>query len=185
MKQKHPIAAFREVVFHLQDASGAPLTGKTFATTDIQIRKPGASAYANADATQQTAVVEIGGGDYVYTCTTAELDTIGTGWSFKVNKTGAVEWVFVDTIERAAFATAQSGTLATSIVTTDRTEADKFWNDALLLAISGALAGQVKKIGSAANGGGYTLSGGTFGLANGQFWTAAPAVGDVFEIINR
>lgn len=181
MKQKHPIAAFREVVFNIGK------TGLTFSGADIQIRKPGAAAYANADSTQQAAVVEIGGGSYVYTCTQAELDTVGTGWSLKVDKTssGATLWALSDTIERTAFATAQSGTLSTSVLTTDRTEADTFWNDVMLLAISGALAGQVKRVGNAAYGGGYVQSTGKFTLATGQLWSAAPGVGDVFEIIDR
>lgn len=185
MKQNHPIAAFREVVFHLEDSTGAPITGKTFSGTDIQIRKPGAAAYVNADATQQAAVVEIGGGDYVYTCTVAELDTVGIGWAFKVNKAGAVQWAMVDEVQPAAFVTAAAGTLSTSQMTSDRTEGDTYWNDVFLVALTGALAGQVKRVGSALFGGGYISAGGKFTLANGQSWTAAPVAGDIFEVVDR
>src|SRR6185503_10225855 len=90
MKQAHPIAAFRTIVFHLSNpTTGAAITGQTFATTDLQVRAPGAASYANCNATQQGAVVELGGGDYEYTFTTAEIATPGTGASFKINKAGA------------------------------------------------------------------------------------------------
>lgn len=185
MKQKDPRAAFREVVFHLADSAGNALTGKTFSGAEIQIRKPGASAYANADSVQQAAVVEIGGGDYVYTCTTGEFDTAGPGWAIKVNKAGALVWTLVDAIVPATFVTAATGTLTSSIMTSDRAEADGCWNDVFLVALTGALAGQVKRVGSSLFGGGYVSASGKFTLATGQFWTAAPVNGDVFEIVNR
>lgn len=180
LKQSHPLAAYREIVFHLTSSStGAPLTGQTFATTDLQIRKPGAALYANCNAAQQTAVVEIGGGDYVYTCTAAELDTPGTGFSFKANKAGAQLWTMTDEIQRALFTTVQAGTLTAASFTSDRTETvDNFWQDVLVRAISGQLIGQVKKIGA------YLGSTKMFTLATGLSFTQAPLAGDVFEIIN-
>ncbi len=175
-KQSHPVAAFREIVFHLDDAGGAPLTGQTFATTDLQVRKPGANAYVNCNATQQTAVV-----DYAYRFTAAELDTVGDGLVFKVNKAGALAVLRgVNTVERAYFLTAVTGTLAANTFTTDRSEAvDGYWRDAFLVAVSGALIGQVKKVG------GYTGANKQVTLVLGLAFTSAPVNGDLFEIINR
>jgi hypothetical protein len=179
-RQSHPIAAFREIVFSLRTSAGAPLTAQTFATADLQLRKPGASSFVNCNAGQQTAVVEIGGGDYVYTFLASELDTVGTGFCFKVNKAGAVQVEYADEIQRAFFATAITGTLGASSFTTDRTETtNDFWKDALIEALSGALVGQVKKIG------GYDGTAKKITLAQPQSFTGAPVNGDIFELINR
>lgn len=183
-RQSHPLAQFREVIFEMLNATtGAPTTGLTFSGSDIQIRQPGAGASSWVNGTQQGSVVELGGGMYCYIASTAEIGTPGTGWGFKVNKSGQDLFVKTETVERAFFTTAQAGALTTSQLVCDRTEASSFWNDVLLLAVSGALTGQVKKVGNATIGGGYST--GTFNLATGLLWSTAPSAGDVFEIIDR
>jgi hypothetical protein len=180
-KQNQPLATLREVVFHLSDsATGLPVTGATFSGAEIQIRKPGAVAYVNANAGQQTAVVEIGGGDYVYTATVAEFDTAGPGFALKVNKAGSLLFTNMDEIVRAFFFKSITGTLGASSFTTDRTEATTdFWKDVLVLSLDGANVGQVKKIG-AYNGASKLMT-----LATGLAFAAAPSNGDNFEIIDR
>lgn len=182
-KQGHLLAKEREFPFHLATTLGAPVTGATFATTDLQIAKPGDTTYTNCNAGQQAAVVEIGGGDYVYTATTTELGVAGRGGLFKINKAGAVAYTIAFEVDQAYFATATATTLTAGSFTTDRTEAtDNYWADALIVALSGGLLGQVKKIS------GYTGSSKTVAIANGVAggpFTAAPTAGDIFEILVR
>ncbi len=179
-KQAHPLASFRIIVFHLSTSAGAALTGQTFSTTDLQIAKPGDTSYANCNSTQQSAVVELGGGDYAYTFTTTELGTTGIGGAFKVAKSGAVAVTYSFDVDPAFFATVQTGTLTATAFTTNRTETtDDYWEDALIVALSGSLIGQVKKIGA------YTGSSKTVTLAGTLTFTGAPSNGDVFELLVR
>jgi len=179
-RKSHPIAAFREMIFTCASSStGLPMTGLTFSGGDLQIRKSGASAYVNCNATQQTAVVEIGGGGYVYTFTTAELDTVGV-LAFKLQKTGVIYNVESNSVEQAYFMTAVTGTLTTVTFTSNRTETtDDYWKDCLVIALDGALAGQVKKVGA------YAGSSKLFTLATGFVWTAAPVNGTFYELVDR
>jgi hypothetical protein len=179
-KQGHPLAKFRGFLFHLSTTAGAAITGATFATTDLQIAKPGDTTYTNCDSTQQSAVVELGAGDYVYTATTTELGTAGTGGGFKVGKSGAVAYTQSFDVDPAFFANASTGTLGATAFTTNRTETtDDCWKDVLITALSGSLIGQVKKIG------GYTGSSKTVTLVSGLTFTGAPSAGDVFELLVR
>jgi hypothetical protein len=56
---------------------------------------------------------------------------------------------------------------------------DNFWNDALILITSGALAGQVKEIGD------FTDVNGVVTLTTGQAFTGIPADDVTFTVINR
>lgn len=62
---------------------------------------------------------------------------------------------------------------------TDLAGGDDFWNDCLILITSGALAQQVKEIGDFADTNGVVT------LTSGQAFTATPADGVTFAIINR
>jgi hypothetical protein len=73
---------------------------------------------------------------------------------------------------------ADAGNTAASFQT-HLTEADNYWNDALILITSGALSGQVKEIGDFAN------TGGVITLTSGQAFTGIPADNVTFTIINR
>jgi hypothetical protein len=75
-------------------------------------------------------------------------------------------------------ATAGGNNTASSFYT-DLPGADNFWIDALILITSGALAGQVKKIGDFADANGVVT------LATGEAFTGIPADGVTFAIINR
>lgn len=180
-RQNHPNAQDREIVFHLTDSvTGLPKLGQVFAGTDLQLRKPGANAYANCNAGQQAAVVEIGAGDYVYTFAQAEFDTPGPGFAFKVNKAGALLWTDTDEIQRAFLGTAVAGTLLSTAFTTSRTDpTPNHWQNSLIVFLTGNLAGQVKQIGA------YAVAGGLITLAGSLTFTGPPANGDIFELIDR
>lgn len=186
-KQNQPLPEFREIVFHLTNANnGQPLPSQSFSGGDIQIRKPGTGGpggYVNANATQQTNVIYLGDGDYVYTLTQAELDTAGTGFAFKVAKAGALLWTLNETIDQAFFFKTITGTLTNSSMTTDRTETtNDFWNNVLVRALDGANKGQIKRV---ALVGGYTGSNKLFMLETGMSFTSVPVNGDNFQIINE
>jgi hypothetical protein len=109
-----------------------------------------------------------------------DLDTPGTG-SVIITSSGGTKTmlrtVIPFTVTAAFFATA-SGTPTTASLTTNRTEANGFWNGAGLKGLTGANAGAFRKIG------GYLNSGGTFTPKSGETFAAAAAAGDIFRIIN-
>jgi hypothetical protein len=164
------------MVFRLSTGSGV-LSGQTFSGAEIQLRKAGG---ALANAAGSGSVTELGStGVYVYPATAAELDTPGL-LLLRVNKSGALVWEEVHQIERAVLGSAVTGTLTTSTFTTDLASAvDDYYKDALVIFRTGNLANQYKRIG------GYTGSTKLITLATGKAFTAAPANGDVFEILTR
>lgn len=175
--QSQPVSTLRGMIFRLSTGAGV-LSGQTFSGSEVQLAKVGGSL-TNANTTQIAAITEFGStGVYRYVATTAEIDTPGD-LLFRVNKSGANVYEEVHQIDRAVFGTAATGTLSANAFTTSRTDANDFWKDALVLFHTGALAGQVKKIGAFAN------TGGLITLATGLAFTAAPANGDVFQILNR
>ena len=177
-KQGDLRATFREIAFSLRTSGGVPVTGATFATTDLQLRAPGASAYVNCNSTQQSAVVEIGGGDYVYTFTAAELATAGPGLSFKVGKTGAQSVTYGADIVAAAIGSVVSGSSAIGFLGTLTVATADHYKDAWVHMLTGACAGQVKRIGGMSTAGQITL-------APTYLFSTNPGNGDIFEIINQ
>lgn len=186
-KQSHPDPAQREIIFQMTKADGTPDTGLAFVAGDLKIRKPRAfgaaansSPYVNVNATQLGLVIELAEGSYVYTPTIAEFDTPGL-FAFKAHKGTGMIWTLEERIERAYLGLVTGGTLGSSAFTTDRAEAaSNYWKDCLVTFLTGTLAGQVKKIGASAGGANQL-----FTLASGFAFTGAPAVGDVYEILNR
>jgi hypothetical protein len=76
---------------------------------------------------------------------------------------------------------AVTGTLSTTVITTDLTFADAdAAKDMLMLFTSGALAGQVKRVGASTSGAGATLT-----LKTGYAFSRAPSNGDTFILVNR
>lgn len=72
-----------------------------------------------------------------------------------------------------------AGNSATAFKTDLASAVNDFWKDALILLTSGALAGQVKKIGA------YTGASKIVTLASGETFTATPADDVTFVMINR
>jgi hypothetical protein len=187
-KQSHPDPAFRELIFQMTKADGTPDTGLAFNAGELQLRKPRAfgaaansSPWVNVDATQRAAVVELGNGAYVYTFTQAELDTPGPGFAFKAQKGTGQYWINEDEIQRAYFGKVSAGTLTAAAFTCDRAEAAAaHWKNALVTFVTGALAGQVSKVGAFTPGVPALIT-----LAADYVFTGAPVVGDIFELVNK
>jgi len=174
--QSIPITTRREHLFRLATSGGGVLSGQTFSGSEIQVRKAGGS-YANA--ANSGSVSELGStGVYVLGLSTGELDTPGA-LAIRVNKSGALVWEYIDEVVPAQFGTAATGTLTASSFTTSLTNGNNVWIDALIRFHTGALAGQVKKIGA------YLNSGGLVTLVTDLAFSAAPANGDVFQILNE
>lgn len=171
--QSIPIASRRETLFRLSTAGGSGVTGQTFSGSEIQVCKAGATSLVDFAG----SVAEIGNGLYKYTFTTGEIDTPGI-LTVRINKSGAIVVEYPEEVLQAVFGTAATGTLTTTAFSSSRTEANNVWRDALVRFETGALAGQVKKIGSFSN------TGGIFTLASGLAFTAAPSNGDVFRVLN-
>ena len=175
--QSNPIANERKLYFKAINTAaptGPGVTGITFSGSEIQISKAG-GALANFAG----SVAEIGTtGNYCLTLTAGEIDTPGP-LLIRINDAAAQLLEVVDEVVPAVFGTAATGTLTAAAFTTSKTEANSFWVDALILFRTGSLAGQVKKIGAFANSGGLVT------LATGLAFTAAPANGDVFQILNQ
>jgi len=184
MKLKDPRNVKRRVYFTCVDT--AALTTRLQAsdmnaTFTCKLSKNGA---APADTTNQPVEISAASqkGLFYLELTTTELDTIGS-LALKISNTGGTKTMEPREIEievlQAYFATAATGTLTTTAFTSDRTDTNDFWKDSLLLAVTGSLAGQVKKCGAFAN------VGGMFTLATGLAFTSAPTNGDIFEILDR
>ena len=95
----------------------------------------------------------------------------GIAYGFTVERTPLPLAITTGTIDA-------TGATATAF-RTDLADADNYWVDALLLLTSGAMARQIKEVGAVAN------TNGVITLTNGQTFTAAPAHGVTFAIINR
>jgi len=183
-KQSDPRATFREVFFTCVDAAAVttPLQSSDMSSFVVYLIKNAvAPAVITPTITQLDATNAKGW--FRMDLAAANIDTPGN-IGLSITNTGGTKtmlrrelWFAVDP---AFMGTAITGTLSTSTFTTDRTEAtDNYWKDTFVEFLTGSLAGQVKKVG------GYTGSTKLFTLATGLLYTAAPANGDVFEIINR
>lgn len=184
MKQKDPRAVKRRVYFTCVDTAALTTrlqSSDMNATFTCKLSKNGALPASTTNQPVQIDATDQKGLFYVEV-TATEIDAIGSN-TLKISNTGGTKTMEPREIEievtQAFFATAATGTLTTSAFTSDRAEADNFWRDCLVVALTGSLAGQVKKVGASASAQGLIT------LATGLTFTAAPVNGDVFEIIDR
>jgi len=183
MKLSDPRNTKRRVYFTCVDTAALTtrLQSSDMSTFVVKISKNGAAPASSTNSPTQIDSTDQKGLFYLE-LTAAEINTIGSV-SIKITNTGGTKTMEPREMEvevvQAYFATAQTGTLTTGSFTSDRTEASDFWKDCLVIALTGSLAGQVKKVGAFAN------TGGLFTLATGFVFTAAPANGDIFEILDR
>jgi len=108
--KSQPIASLRRITFSLRDSSGTRLVGAAPAGAELQLSKNGA-AFVNGAGT----VHELGGGDYYYEATAAELDTIGF-LLVRIAKAGALVIMYATRV-------AKSGSLAIANITPARAAA--------------------------------------------------------------
>lgn len=184
IKQSDPRATHRRIFFTCVDAAALQtrLQSSDMSTFTVRLTKnggataaPGAAAPTQVDSTNMKGVFYI-------ELTTGDLDTAGP-CCLRIANTGGTKTMEVREIsfhvELAAFATVVSG-LTVSAFTSNRTEAtDQYWKDVYASVLTGACAGQVKKIG------GYVGSSKMFSLVSGAQFTAALGTGDFVELINR
>lgn len=185
IKRSDPRAVERRIYFTCVDTAALQtyLQSSDMSTFTVRLSKNGGTANAAAAAAPVQVDSTNSKGLFYVELALGDVDTVGTHVLTITNAGGTKvmeKRVIEFRVEQAFFASAITGTLTTSTFTTDRTETtDNFWKDCLILALSGTLTGQVKKIG------GYTGSNKLFTLASGFTWTAPPANTDLFEIIDR
>lgn len=184
MKLKDPRAVKRRVYFTCVDTAAFTTrlqSSDMNATFTCKLSKNGAAPASTTNQPVQIDAVNQKGMFYLE-LTATEIDTVGSV-ALKISNTGGTKTMEPREIEveilTAYFATVVAGTLLTGAFTSDRTEADNFWKDCLATALTGALAGQVKKVGA------FGTVGGLFTLATGYTFTGAPGIGDIFEIVDR
>lgn len=185
LKQSDPRAAFRRIYFTCVDFNNLQTrlqSSDMSGTFVVDIAKNGTRSSIASPSITQVDATNMKGLFYIE-LSAANIDTAGHA-VLKIKNTGGTknmeEREVVFSVDQTIIASAITGTLTTSTFTTDRTEAtNDYFKDCLVTFLTGNLAGQVKKIG------GYTGSSKLFTLASGLVFTAAPANGDQFEIINR
>lgn len=184
LSQSDPRATYRRVYFTCVDTAALQtyLQSSDMSTFTVKISKNGGSAAAVAAAAPTQVDATNAKGLFYVELAIADISTAGKAVLLITNTGGTktMEPRFIElTIQQAFFATATTGTLTATSFLTDRAETTvDFWKDALALFLTGALTGQVKKIG------GYSGSK-VITLATGLTYTSAPANGDVCQIINR
>ena len=180
IKQSDPRAALRRVYFECVDATSVltPLQASDMnATWTIYLSKNGGTPVASAivpsqiDATNQK-------GDFYLELAKADCDTVGSLLLTIANTGGSKSMVrrsIEVKIEQAFLATVVSAT-STSI-TCDRAEsASGFWKS-YVSVLTGAGAGQVRKLGGSSTG--------ALNLDAGVTFAVVPAASDVVEILAR
>lgn len=185
LKQNEPRAAFRRVYFTCVDVNNLQTrlqSSDMSGTFVVDIAKNGTRSSIASPSITQVDATNMKGLFYIE-LSAANLDTAGHA-VLRIANSGGTKTMevreIVLAVDQAIIASAITGTLTTSTFTSDRTEAtNDYFKDCLVLFLTGNLAGQVKKVG------GYTGSSKLFTLASGLVFTAAPANGDFFEIINR
>lgn len=182
IKQSDPRATERRVYFLCVDTAALQtrIQASDMSTFTVKISKNGGTPASPA----ASAPVEVGATDqkgvFYLELAVADVSTAGE-LVIKITNTGGTKTMepreIVVKIAQAYFATVVVGTSTTSF-TTDRTEtANDYWRDAYITVLTGALAGQDKKIG------GYTGSSKLVSLVSPL--TDVLATGDIVELINR
>jgi hypothetical protein len=163
------------ITFSAVDSVAPPArkSGLSLLTTDIKISKDG-GAFASAT----NSAVELGStGRYSLVLSAAEADC---NWiHIYVEKTGMQPQDIVGSMsdEPSGAVASNAGNNATAFATSLTSTVNDYWKDALLVFTTGSLAGQVKKIIGYTGATKFVTVAGTF--------TAVPAVGDSFLIINK
>jgi hypothetical protein len=175
-KRGNPIAAERRLFFEAVSADDLQLRLADLAAFTTNVLKPGAADTLPAAGTPTQVNSTTMEGVYYLQLSIGEIDTVGSGVS-RFEHAGMEPRSVGYLVEEAIFGTVAAGSLSPSAFTTNRGEVDNHWKNGLVRFITGALAGQVKKIGA------FTNSGGLIALDTGLVFTAAPLIGDFFEIL--
>lgn len=168
----------RRLLFRVfNSVTGLVKTGQTFSAGDLKWSKNGG---AEANTANHGSVVELTDGMYYYPASQGELDTIGPVY-LRVAKAACRTVVIVARVDPRppyiAAAVSDASPAAGDFDTDLASATNSFYNDAFCLFITGSLAGQVRKVT------GYT--GSTKNLQFSGAFTAAPANGDKFVLVNN
>lgn len=187
-KQSDPRPEFREVFFTCFDQNDVkvPLQSSDMSSFVVYLTKNTAAAglitptITQVDPTNNKGLFRLD-------MTAAHIDTAGSA-ALVISNTGGTKtmlrrelWFNVD---QAFFITVTTTVAPTvSAFSSNRTEANSFWKDGVIIGRTGANAGQVKKVGAYANTNGlFTLA--TINAVQLAF-SSAPANGDVFEVLTQ
>ncbi len=173
--QSIPIAARRRLYFTGVDSTNLQTRQTGLSGFTIRVAKAGVAEAAGANTVTEQDAADMPG-IYYYELSVTEANTPGPG-VVRISKAGTETREIPFLITPAFFGTAATGTLSATAFTSSRTDATSHWIDALIKFHTGTLEGQVKKVGA------YSSVGGLFTLAGLLTFTAAPANGDVFEIL--
>lgn len=184
IKQSDPRATHRRIFFTCVDAAALQtrLQSSDMSTFVVRLSKNGGTANAATAAAPVQVDATNAKGLFYVELALADVDTIGP-CSLVITNTGGTKTMekreIAFAVEQAFLVTVVTG-LTTTTFTTNRTETtDNYWRDVYANVLTGACAGQAKKIG------GYTGSSKMFTLASGFAFTSVLGVGDVVEIVNR
>lgn len=186
IKQSDPRATKRRVYFTAVDVNNlqtrlqaSDMSGGTWSA---RISKNGGTSAAIAgtgptevDATNFKGLwyVELAVAD-ISTAGFGVLKIVNTGGT-KVSEQREIDFEIPETF----WVTVGASSLTTTTFSSDRTEANSFWVDGVIVMRTGSLAGQHKTIGAFAN------TNGVFTLATGKAFSAAPSNGDIGELLVR
>lgn len=183
IKQSDPRNTERRIYFTCVDAASVLtyLQASDMSTFTVKLSKNGATAASTTNSPVEVDATNQKGLFYVE-LTAAELNTVGKCTIVVTNTAGTKTMLRRDVtfkVTTAFWAVAATGTLSATAFSSDRTEGTNYWMDALVLAVTGTLAGQVKKVGA------FATTGGIFTLATNNTFTGGMANGDIFEILDR
>lgn len=184
LKRSDPRASFRRIYFTCVDAAALQtrLQSSDMSTFTLKMSKNGSTSLITPAGTPVQVDATNAKGLFYLELTAAEIDTPPEA-TLIVTNTGGTKTMerreIAFRVEPAVFATVVAG-LNTTSFTTDRTEtSDNYWKDVYVSVLTGALAGQVKKIGA------YAGSSKMFTLAAPGAFTDVLGAGDIVELINR
>jgi len=182
IKKSDPRAAFRRVYFEAVSLADmkTKLADASLGTWGVMLSKNGAVAAAPSGG---ATVTEVDSGDqlgvWYVQLAAADVDTIGSLVVYVTNTDGATvmasRGIEVD-IEQAHLFTVTSST-TTAIVCDHAVSTANFWQNALVVPLSGDGVGQVAKVATSASG--------LLGLDTDAGLALALANGDVIELVVR
>lgn len=163
-------------MFMAVDSANPPngLAGLSWSASDVKLSKDGATF---ASGTNAPAYISGVTGACQVTLTSAEMDCGSLFVSIEKAGMDPVRCILLTTNDPTG-TVVTDGSNTASTFKTDRAEAtNDYWKDALILFVSGSLIGQSKRI--------QSYNGSTKFITAFAAFTAAPANGDRFVLVNR
>jgi len=182
ISQSDPRTVERDIYFTCVDttAMSTRLQSSDMGSFVVYLTKNGVNTLLGSPTITQVDATNAKG-LFVINLTAVNIDTPGT-YVLVIKSIGGTKLMeqreITFKVIPAYFAVVGSTSLSVTTFSSNRTEGTDFWKDLLAVVRSGALTGQMKKIG------GFTTVNGVFTLAATYAFTAALANGDVIELVN-